>query len=117
MAYVQKMSYTRGSRTATSNVCPLCSLKDSGSNLLGVCRHQDMVNSYIEQHNEAGRSVHTAITKGINVFIAGLDTKQIMQAIGASDARLPARPAQETDPSEQFEDGEARESTDGSRPG
>ena len=57
MAYVRKMPYMRGLRTATSNACPLCSLlEDSGSHLLGGCRHRDMVKSYIARHNEAGRS-------------------------------------------------------------
>ena len=54
MAYVQKMPYIRGLRAATSNACLLCSLEDSGSHLLGGCRHRDMVNSYIARHNEAG---------------------------------------------------------------
>ena len=73
ISYVRKMPYIRGLRTATSNGCPLCSLEDSGSHLLGGCRHQDMVKSYIARRNEAGRLILKAITKGTsgnNVFIA-----------------------------------------------
>ena len=98
MAYVQKMPYIRGLRTATSSECQLCSLGDSGSHLLGG-RHQDMVKSYIARHNEAGRLILKAITKGTsgnNVFIADLGTQENMQAMGALDMRLPPWLAQET---------------------
>ena len=55
VAYVQKMPYTRGLGTATSNAFPLCSLEDSGSHSLGGCRRQGMVKSCIQRDNEAGR--------------------------------------------------------------
>ena len=77
MAYVRKMPYIKGLRTATSKACPLCSLEDSGSHLLGGCRHRDMVRSYITRHTEAGRSILKEITKGTsrnNEFIADLGT-------------------------------------------
>ena len=43
MTYDRQIPYIRGLRTATSNECPLCLLEDSGSHLLGGCRHRDMV--------------------------------------------------------------------------
>ena len=97
------MPYIRGLRTATSNQCPLCSLEDSGSHLRGGCRHGDMVESYVARHNEAGRLILKAITKGTSgnkVFIAGLGTQENMQAMGAPDTRLPSLLAQETTISE-----------------
>ena len=96
MAYVQTMPYIRGLGTAT---CRLCSLEDSSSHLLGGCRHQDMVKSYIERHNEAGRLILQAIamgSSGYNLFIAPLCTTQNMQARGGSDRYLPFRLAQKT---------------------
>ena len=51
MAYVRKVPYMKGLRVATSNACPLCCLTDSGSYILGGCRHKDMVKSFIERHN------------------------------------------------------------------
>ena len=85
MAYVRKMPYVRELRTATSNASPLCSLEDLGSPF-GGCRHQDIVKSYIARHNEAGRLILKAITKGTsgnNVFIADLGTQENMQANGS----------------------------------
>ena len=95
MAYVRKIPYIKGLRTATSNACPLC----SGSHLLGGCRQRDMVKSYIARHNEAGRLILKTITKGTsgnNVFIADLGTQEDMQAMGALDTRLPSWLTQET---------------------
>ena len=106
MAYVRKMPSGRGLRTATSNACPLCSLEDSGSHLLAGCRHRDMVKSHIARHNEAGRLILKAITKGTsgnNLFIADLGTQENMQAMGALDTRLPPWLAQETTNSEMRE--------------
>ena len=114
MAYVRKMPYMRGLRTATSNACPLCSQEDSGSHLLGGCRHKDMVKSYIARHNEAGTLILKTITKGTsgnNVFIADLGTQENMQAMGALDTRLPPWLAQETTISEIRQDGEERDRT------
>ena len=64
MAYVRKMPYMKGLRTATSNACPLCSLEDLGRHLLGGCRHKDMVKSYIARHNEAGRLISRQSQRG-----------------------------------------------------
>ena len=118
MAYVRKMPYIKGLRTATSNACPLCSLEDSGSHLLGGCRHRDMVKSHIARHKEAGRLILKAITKGtsgnnivINVFIADLGTQENMQAMGVLDTRLPHWLAQETTISKMRQDGEERNRT------
>ena len=73
MAYVCKMPPNfRGLRTATSNACALSALGDSSRHLLGGCRHRDMVKSYIEHHDEAGKLILEAITMGTignNVFI------------------------------------------------
>ena len=79
----------------------LCSLEDSRSHLLGSCRHQDMVKSYNARHNEAGKLILKAITKGTsgnNVSIAYLGTHEDMQAMGALDTRLPPWLAQEDHP-------------------
>ena len=114
MAYVQKMPCIQGLRTATSNARPLCSLEVSGSHLLGGCRHRDMVKSYVTRHNEAGRLILEAMTKGTsgnNGFIADLGTEQIMQAVGAPDTRLPPWLAQETTILEMRQDGEERNRT------
>ena len=114
MPYVRKMPYMRGLRTTTSDACPLCSLEDSGSHLLGGCRYKDMVKSYIARHNEAGRLILKAITKGTsgnNVFIADLGTQENMQAVGALDTRLPPWLAQETTILEMRQDGEERDRT------
>ena len=114
MAYARKMPYIRGLRTATSNACPLCSLEDSGSHLLGGCRHRDMVKSYIARHNEAGRLILKAITKGTsgnNVFIADLGPQKNMQAMGALDTRVPPWLAQESTISGMRQDGEERHRT------
>ena len=67
----------KGVRTATCNACPLWSLEDSGIHFLGACRHRDMVKSYIARHNETGRLILEAITKGTSgnrVSIADLGT-------------------------------------------
>ena len=90
MAYVRKMPYMKGLRVATSNACPLCCLTDSGSHILGGCRHKDMVKSYIERHNEAGRLILKVIVIGTksNTFIADLGTKERMQEMGALETWL-----------------------------
>ena len=92
MAFVRKMPYMRHLCVARSNACPLCSFEDSGSHILGGCRHKDMTKAYIERHNEAGRLIFKAIrngTMGNNTFIADLGTKTHMQEMGALDTRLP----------------------------
>ena len=109
-----KMPYSRGSRTITSNAHPLCFLEDSGSHLLGRCRHRDMVKSYIARHNKAGRLILKAITEGTSgndVFSADLWTHENMQAVGALDPRLPPLLAQETTISEMRHDEEKRDRT------
>ena len=73
-----------------------------------------MVKSYIARHNEAGRLILKAITKGTsgnNVFIADLGTQENMQAMGALDTRLPPWLAQETTISEIRQDGKERDRT------
>ena len=84
-----------------SNVCPLCYREDSRvwqSSPFGGWRHRDLVKSYVARHNEAGKSILKAITKGTNgnnVFIADLGRKENMQAIGALGTSLlgwPKRP-------------------------
>ena len=92
MAFVRKMPYMKHLCVARSNACPLCSFEDSGSHILGGCRHRDMTKAYIERHNEAGRLIFKAIrngTMGNNTFIADLGTKTHMQEMGALDTRLP----------------------------
>ena len=92
MAFVRKMPYMKHLCVARSNACPLCSFEDSGSHILGGCRHKDMTKAYIERHNEAGRLIFKAIrdgTMGNNTFIADLGTKTHMQEMGALDTRLP----------------------------
>ena len=92
MAFVRKMPYMKHLCVARSNACPLCSFEDSGSHILGGCRHKDMTKAYIERHNEAGRLIFKAIrdgTMGNNMFIADLGTKTHMQEMGALDIRLP----------------------------
>ena len=62
--------------TTTFNAGPLCSLEQSGSHLLGGCRHRDMVKSYIEGHNESGRRIlkATTDTRGSDVIMADINT-------------------------------------------
>ena len=70
--------------------------------------------SYIARHNEAGRVILEAITKGTsgkNVAIADLGTQEYMQAMGAQDTRLPPWLAQETTISEMRQDGEEKDRT------
>ena len=58
-----------------------------------------MVKSYIARHDEAGRLILKAVTKGTsgnNVFIADLGTQENMQAMGALATRLPPWLAQGT---------------------
>ena len=86
------MPYIRELSTATSNTRPLWSPEDPGCPLLGDCRHQDMVMSYSQQHNQAGRLISKEITKctsGNNVFVADLSTGQTTQETGVLNAQLP----------------------------
>ena len=88
MPYVRKMP---GLRTITSNACSLYYLEDYGSHLLGGCKHRDMIKSYTERHNDAGRLINSPITMGTsgnNIFIANLSTRENMQGMGALDTRL-----------------------------
>ena len=92
MAFVRKMPYMKHLGIARSSACPLCHCEDSGSHILGGCRHRDMTKSYIDRHNKAGRLIFKAImngTKGNNTFIADLGTQECMQGMGAMDTRLP----------------------------
>ena len=92
MVLVRKMPYMKHFIVARSNVCALCSFEDSGSHILGGCRHENMTKAYIERHNEAGRLSLKAIingTMGENTIVADLGTKSKMQEIGALDTQLP----------------------------
>ena len=73
-----------------------------------------MVKSYIAGHNEAGRLIIKAITKGTsgnNVFNADFGTQENLQAMGALVTRLPPWLAQETTISNMHQDGEERDRT------
>jgi ribonuclease HI len=78
-------------KMASNSTCPLCKQEDSIGHISSGCQHRTMEKMYTERHNQAGRIILKAISKGSKgraLVMADLGTSEKCEADGAPALHL-----------------------------